>query len=230
MATLVVAQTNDIANWLKINIKLRKTAVIPNPIIFPLPINDPINDPNNYVSYKRHLLLATGRLVNQKGFDLLLSAFAILEKQFSDWDLVILGEGEMRGALEDKIVKGNLKRRVFMPGRVGNISDWYTKADIYVMSSRYEGFPNTLAEAMAYGCPVISFDCKTGPKDLIKDNIDGILVSKVGDVASLAEAIKYLMLNESVRKEFSERAIVVRETFSIEVITQKWENIFRAYF
>jgi len=110
-----------------------------------------------------------------------------------------------------------LNERAYLPGLVGNISDWYKVADIYVMSSSLEGFGNTLAEALASGCPAVSFDCDTSPRDIIRHEIDGLLVSP-GDVETLSSAMTRLMDNEALRSQFAARAVEARERFSIERI------------
>lgn len=225
-ATAIAVQTSGVKSWMEENIKVKRIKVIPNPVIYPLPVTSPIILPSKILASKQKLLLATGRLTQQKGFDVLISAFSSLEKQFKNWTLVILGEGENRLLLEDQIKNEGLEKSIILLGRVGNLSDWYKRADIYVMSSLFEGFPNTLAEAMSYGCPVVSFDCKTGPSDLIIDNIDGVLVKSIGDVKALASALKGVMSNETLRNTFSKNAVEVRERYSLSSILEKWENFF----
>ena len=124
----------------------------------------------------RKVLLAVGRLEVEKGFDWLIDAFSALATKYPEWDLVILGEGSLRATLEKQVQTSGLARRVFLPGRVGNVGDWYERANLYVMSSRFEGFGNTLGEAMAYGLPAVSFDCETGPRNIIRHETDGLLV------------------------------------------------------
>ena len=109
------------------------------------------------------MLLSVGRLTKQKGFDQLISHFATLARSHANWDLIILGEGEERTALEAQIADADLTQRIKLPGRVNNVSEWYADADLFVMSSRFEGSPNVLLEAMAHGVPAVSFDCPTGP-------------------------------------------------------------------
>jgi glycosyltransferase involved in cell wall biosynthesis len=108
---------------------------------------------------------------------------------------------------------------------VGNLGEWYERADLYVMSSRYEGFGNTLAEGLAHGLPAVSFDCDTGPRDIIRHEIDGLLAAPE-DVASLAAALDRLMGDADLRRKFAARAVEARERFSIETIAAKWEKLF----
>jgi glycosyltransferase involved in cell wall biosynthesis len=172
-------------------------------------------------------LLGVGRLTEQKGFDLLISTFARLAARHPDWDLIILGEGPSRPQLEDLVRSHNLSERIFLPGQAGNIAEWYRAAEIYAMSSRFEGFPNTLAEALAHGLPAVSFDCDTGPRDIIRHQVDGLLVP-AGDEDALAAALSRLMNNAALRQQFAMRAVEARERFSMERIAGMWEEVFGA--
>ena len=211
--------------WLEENIPLSRGVVIPNPVVYPLPRAEPLLPVAGHVQLNQKILLAVGRLDEGKQFDRLIDAFSRLAIRHADWDLVILGEGAERENLEGVIERLDLKSRVRIPGRCGNVGDWYERADLYVMSSRFEGFPNTLAEAMAYGCAAVSYDCDTGPRDIIRNEVDGLLVRPVGDVSALAEALDKLMGNEALRKDMGIRAIEVRERFSPERILGLWESI-----
>ncbi len=108
----------------------------------------------------------------------------------------------------------------------GNVGDWYQRADLYVMSSRFEGFPNTLVESMAHECAAVSYDCDTGPRDIIRHGVDGLLVSPVGDVPALAEALHQLMQDDEVRQRMRQRAIEIRERYSLKAILTLWDKLF----
>ena len=190
-----------------------------------MPLDKPIVEPQAWVSPYRKLLLAVGRLGPEKGFDLLLDAFASMVKDFPDWDLVILGKGPEREALEAKRTVLGLEGRVFMPGRAGNVGAWYERADLYVMTSRYEGFPNTLAEALAHGLPAVSIDCETGPRDILRHEIDGLLVPQDDHVA-LVESLLKMMKDESLRHYYATRAVEVRDRFAVERVAEMWEKLF----
>ena len=221
----IVALTSESADWLRQHTNARRVVVIPNPVLWPLPSQPPILEPHSVLPNQRKVVLGVGRLAFQKGFDILIKAFSRIARNHLDWDLVILGEGPERLVLENLTSTLCLNERVYLPGLVGNISDWYKAADIYVMSSRFKGFPNTLAEALASGCPAVSFDCDTGPRDIIRHEIDGLLVSP-GDVEALSSAMTRLMDNEALRSEFAARAVEARERFSIERIGVMWEELF----
>jgi glycosyltransferase involved in cell wall biosynthesis len=117
--------------------------------------------------------------------------------------------------------------RVFMPGIAGNIGEWYARADLFVMTSRFEGFPNALAEALAYGLPAVSFDCDTGPRDIIRDGVDGLLVPP-GDASGLEQALDRVMGNRELRMHMAGMAIDARKRFSIDRIAGMWEALFEA--
>ena len=221
----VVALTTDAADWLKANTTVRTVAVIPNAAPWPLPIQPPIVEPNDVCRPGRHVLLAAGRLETEKGFDLLLNAFAPLAKRHPDWDLVILGEGSLRSSLEQLVCAADLQGRTFLPGHVGNLSEWYQRADLFVMSSRFEGFGNALAEALAHAVPAVSFDCTSGPRHILRHGIDGLLVP-AGDLPSLQAGLDRLMGDSSLRQRFSSRAVDARDRFSLKHIAGLWERLF----
>ena len=221
----VTALTRESAEWLQAHTRARRTPIIPNTAPWPLPEQSPRLDPTAVGVPGQQRLLAVGRLDPQKGFDLLIAAFATLAGRYPHWELVILGEGSLRSALQAQIDAADLRQQVFLPGRAGNIGQWYASADLYVMSSRFEGFPNTLAEAQAYGLPAVSFDCDTGPRDIIRHDVDGLLVP-AGDVAGLTAALDRMMGDAALRRQFSARAIEVRERFSMERIAGLWEALF----
>lgn len=224
-ADRVIMQTDESQRWLRRYIPQAYGSVIPNPVIYPLPAGEPVIALGDCGCVGQKILLAVGRLAPQKGFDSLIEAFSQLAKKHADWNLVILGEGPEREQLQDIIVRLGLAGRVQLPGRAGNLGDWYARADLYVMSSRFEGFPNTLAEAMAHGCAAVSYDCDTGPRDIIRHEVDGLLVRPVGDVLALAETLDRLMGDSKWRKEMGSKAIEVRERFSTEKIFGLWQSV-----
>ncbi|MBK8897100.1 MAG: glycosyltransferase family 4 protein [Candidatus Competibacteraceae bacterium] len=225
LATRVIALTNETSQWLQAHAPGCQVTVIPNPVSFPLPITEPILIPRKVVPEQRRILLAVGRLAEQKGFNHLIESFASIAARWPDWDLVILGEGPKRPVLEAQINALGLNHRVKLPGRAGNVTDWYQQADLYVMSSLFEGFPNTLVEAMAHGCPAVSFDCDTGPRDIIRHKIDGLLVPAI-DGPALAEALNQLMSDPRLLIQYGNRAIDVRQRFSMERILGLWDCLF----
>lgn len=225
-AAQVVMLTSEGLSWLYSEVPHARGIVIPNPVIYPLPCGNHSIPIESVRIAGRKVLLAVGRLDDEKQFDLLLQAFAMISLKCSKWDLVILGEGPLRLELEAQRQRLGLSDRVHLPGRAGNIGDWYERADLYVMSSRREGFPNTLAEAMAHGCAVVSYDCDTGPRDLIRHGIDGLLVTPVSDVDVLAQALGQLMEDDVLRQRFSRKSVEVRERFAVGKISMMWRQLF----
>ncbi|ACC80077.1 glycosyl transferase, group 1 [Nostoc punctiforme PCC 73102] len=221
-AQRVIVQTQRALNYFPSSLKNR-ICVIPNPVL--LPPNKPCKPQELFNKLPgQKLLIAVGRLESQKGFDLLLQAFANLKDDFSEWQLVILGEGILHLDLTELCHQLQLNGRVYFLGRVKNIYEFLQEADIYVMSSRFEGFPNALCEAMASGLPVISTDCPNGPREIIRDGIDGLLVPNE-DVLALTSAIKLLMSDEEKRKNLATNASEIAERFSIDKIMEMWEFV-----
>jgi glycosyltransferase involved in cell wall biosynthesis len=219
MADAVAVQSEGAMNYFPTKIQAR-ARIIPNPV------SKPSGCIRRTVSGDAGMSVAAmGRLVRAKGFDLLLEAFAQVKDKHNDWELIILGEGPLREELESLRDRLELKGRVLMPGRVSNPYEYMAGADLFVMPSRYEGFPNALCEAMASGVAVISTDCPSGPREIIRDNVDGLLVASE-DSKSLASAMDRLMSNDTQRKQLASRAPEVMERFAIERIMPMWEEVF----
>jgi glycosyltransferase involved in cell wall biosynthesis len=223
-AARVVALTRGTADWIEQHVPGSRLAVIPNPVHWPLPRAEPLLTPVSGDGRKR--LLAVGRLHADKGFDLLIQAFATLAPSHPDWDLVILGEGDERAALEAQVGKAGLASRISMPGRAGNVGDWYDSADLYVLTSRFEGLSNTLLESMASGLAAVSFDCDTGPREIVREGIDGVLVRPNGDVPALCKALADVMGNDGARQRMAQAATDVRDRFSATRVLQQWQELF----
>lgn len=226
MLDAIVVLTPESAEWVKTNTAAKSVIVIPNASPFPLPDLAPRIDPHTVGRAHGKRLLAVGRLVPEKGFDLLLDAFSRVRQAHAGWDLVIVGEGPEREALMRRIEQSGLLGRVFMPGNMGNMGDWYNSADLYVMSSRFEGFGNTLAEALSHGVAAVSVDCLCGPRHILRHEMDGLLVPS-GDVQALASALAWLMSDDSLRQSFAARAIEARERFSPASVSGQWEALFQ---
>ncbi|MCC5931470.1 MAG: glycosyltransferase family 4 protein [Cyclobacteriaceae bacterium] len=231
-ADMHVVQTKKIAEWVENNAGAKNVKVIPNSISWPIARLEPILKPDDYLQHTEKLILAAGTFKHQKGFDLLLKTAVKLLPDYSGWKLVILGEEKnesesngIRAEFEKIIADYGLTDRILLPGRAGNIGDWFDAADIFVLSSRFEGFPNVLLEAMASGCASVSFDCDTGPSDLIRQKKNGILVPP-GDTELLETEIRLLIENPLERVRISENAIAVRELYSEDKILTKWSKVF----
>ncbi len=217
-ADRIVVQTQRAGNFFSAKLQNR-IFVMPNPVSLP-----PATQSGATRLLGDRNLIAVGRLVHQKGFDLLLQALAQLKDRYPEWTLSILGEGELRSQLESLRTELGLKDRVHLLGRVKNPHEFLDRADIFIMSSRFEGFPNALCEAMVCGLPVISTDCPNGPREIIRDGIDGILVP-TEDVSALATAMERLMSNEQERKALAAAAPELATRFSLEKVMLMWESL-----
>lgn len=183
----------------------------------PLPVlKKPIN-------IRSKIIITIGRLTAQKGFDLLVKAWSQVEKNYSDWSLQIYGEGEDRDNLEQMIKDYNLNN-ITLKGITNDVQSVYDKSAFYVMSSRFEGFGMVLIEAQSRGLPIVSFDCPSGPAEIIQDDVNGYLVRN-RDVAALAERISYLIDHESIRGKFSRNALLSAKRFKPEVIIKQWIDL-----
>ena len=225
LADVVVAQTPESSLWLQKYAGCKKNIVIPNPVVLPLNVGQPNYSPDLTLKPGQQLLLAVGRLDGEKDFNLLIEAFSRIAGSCPQWHLVILGEGSERPVLEKQISQFNLKDRISLPGRIGNMSDWYNRADLFVMSSPAEGFPNVLLEAMAHGCAAVSYDCDAGPRNIITDGVDGLLVRPVSDVEALANSMLALMKDDNRRAHMAKNAAMVQKKFSMSEIMLQWEKV-----
>ncbi|MHC4402767.1 MAG: glycosyltransferase family 4 protein [Planctomycetota bacterium] len=175
---------------------------------------------------RRRTVVAMGRLSYEKGFDLLIRAFGSIAGEHPAWDLKILGEGDRRAELEGLVDELGLDRRVQLAGWIADPTADLCRADLYVMSSRYEASPLALQEAMACGLPAISFDCPTGPRDVVRHEVDGLLVPP-GDVGQLAGAMGRLMAHSHQRARFASRAGEISGRFSPEEFFARWDAVLR---
>lgn len=221
----VVALTRESASWLEAETHARRVRIIPNAASWPLYAQGSGTASLAPSITQKKVLLAVGRLSGQKNYEVLIDVFFRLAQRHSDWDLVILGDGPDRPALQSQMQSAKLDGRVHLPGFAGNVGEWYERADLYVMSSHYEGFPNALAEAMAHGLPAVSFDCHSGPRDIIRHEVDGLLVPP-GNAVGLESALDRLMGDSALRAQFAARAVEARERFAMARIAGMWEELF----
>ena len=219
-AASIVVLTSNVVSFFGMDI-YNRIRVIPNPIAL-----DPHSVPVIRSSHNSgiNMLIAVGRLEKQKGFDLLLSAFSRAVAEHPNWHLTIWGEGNCRAELVALKRKLGLDEQVHLPGITKEVFAEMSRADLFVLSSRYEGFPMVLCEAMACGLPVVSFDCPSGPRDIIRDGIDGFLVPP-GDEAGLAAALSRLMGDAAERARLALRAPDVLERFGLEQVMAQWDGL-----
>jgi glycosyltransferase involved in cell wall biosynthesis len=204
-----------------------KASAIANPLSLPLPASGPAIATDRFLKAGRRYFCTSARLEPLKRIDQLIEAFASLHHQLPDWDLVILGDGPLRVALESQVSALRLSARIHFVGWVGNSAEWYERTDMFVFSSHSEGFGMVLAEAMAYGMPCVTYDCDAGPADIVRDGVDGAVVP-VGDVTALADRMRALALDDRRRVEFSQRAREVLMRFGNKAVLERWHELIRS--
>lgn len=221
MADLVVVLAKEGREWILRNTRASEVVIIPNWVVWPMVSFEPKIAPDDLLTDDCKIILTVGGPCDVKGHDLLLEAFSSVSNEYPDWKLAIVGADDP--ALPELIEKFGLEDRTVCTSRIGNVSDWYKKAEIYVLSSRTEGFPNALLEAMASGCAPIAFDCDTGPRDILVNNENGLLVNAT-DVEGLGEGLRELMSDEAKRTQFGQQASLVQSTFSVKSIQGQWDK------
>lgn len=214
-AAAVVVQTERTREYLATRVTA-PLVVIPNPVL-PAPSRDEPGEP---------LVVGMGRLVPQKGFDILLRAFADAAPQLPGWRLIIAGEGPERRTLEALTEELGLTHTVALPGLVRDNYGLLGRTGIFVLASRFEGFPNALAEAMACGRAVVATDCLTGPRELTLDGTAGLLVP-VDDVAALSAALVRLGGDAEMRRRLGQAAVAAMTAHGLPEVLRKWQDLFR---
>lgn len=249
-AANIVVQTEDAANYFPIYLSQRVVA-IPNPVLppeaqesIPLAIatnpkhpseqqpagtKKEANTPGTYadITLQSPCIIAMGRLVPQKRFDLLINSFARITQAHPEWSLAIIGAGAELNKLKELARELGVSQKVFLPGPTANAHAVLKQAQIFVLSSDYEGFPNALCDAMACGLPVIATDCDYGPRTIIRNSFDGILVP-TDNAEALAQALEELLRFPHKRVALSEQAPAVVQRFSLEYIMMRWEKLIAA--
>lgn len=213
MHRFVVLTYEDEKQWTELD----NITVIPNSLTF---------IPEKKSSCTSKQVIAVGRYVNPKGFDLLIAAWEKIAPKHKDWVLKIYGDGPLREALQAKVDAVGLSTSCILELPVKDIAAKYAESSIFVLSSRFEGFGLVMVEAMACGLPVVSFDCSCGPKDIISNHEDGILV-EAGNVEELARQIAYLIEHDEIREQMGQRALENVQRYKIENIAVLWQDLFK---
>jgi glycosyltransferase involved in cell wall biosynthesis len=226
LSDVVIVQTEKGAIWIRNNIPAKRVEVFPNAITYPIERHDPLVQPETLLDTSTKVILAVGRLSTEKGFDDLLRICIPLLSQAPDWRLVIVGDGPLADTLQEQLSVSAARHQVIFVGRVGNVSDWYERADIFAMTSHFEGFPNALAESLVHGCPAVAFDIDTGPRDLIVHGENGYLVQD-RCVNTFQKLLCDLMNNEDQRKSMSLTASNLRSKLSAHQIASRWITLFK---
>ena len=213
LSKFILLTEEEKMNWPELN----NTTVINNPLPF---------FPEKVAQCENKKVIAVGRYTYQKGFDMLIDTWKIVSQKHPDWELSIYGEGD-RESLQNKIDSLKISSNCLLKAPVTNITDKYLESSVFVLSSRFEGFGMVIVEAMACGVPPVSFACPCGPKDIIKDGEDGILVDK-NNICQLADKISYLIENDQMRKQMGINARTNAQRFSIEQIGKQWSALFES--
>ena len=209
---LVVLTEADKRSWHELN----NVIVIPDPLSFV---------PSNHSQQKEKRVLAVARYSHEKGIDLLLRTWRVTAKENPDWRLDVYGDGD-RTAYETLIDELGINRtKCALHGRTSDVEAEYVNSSIFVCSSRFEGFGLVMIEAMACGLPVVSFDCPWGPRSIITNGEDGLLVEN-GNIAEMAERLSCLMSDEQLRISMSQAGISNSKHFNIERIAECWKSLF----
>lgn len=221
LATKVVSVSKGVDQGIDL-LPLNKRVVIYNPITVKDDQTIPALPPE--VDANKNWIVSMGRLTPQKGHDILLSAFHKLANKHPDWQLIILGRGELREQLEKMRDDLGLSGQVIFTGALTNPFAVLKQAKLFVMASRSEGFPLAHGEALASGLPVIATDCPSGPREMIRHEIDGLLVTNQ-DVDALATAMESLISDQQKRQQLAARAPEVIERFGQDKIVAEWETL-----
>jgi glycosyltransferase involved in cell wall biosynthesis len=213
---VVVLTERDRKRWEEALHPRSHVVAIPNPLPFPFP-----EEPAPRTS---KTVLAMGRLVHAKGFDVLIRAWQRVSKEAPDWKLVIHGEGEERAALTSLIEELGLQDSVSLPGICRDATEAYREASIFCLSSRYEGFGLVLIEAMAFGLPIVATDCERGPKELLSGTKSAVL-SPVDNIETFATSLIYVLNNRDLQKIISLSGRSFASNFSLPAIIDNWNKI-----
>jgi glycosyltransferase involved in cell wall biosynthesis len=219
-ASAVVLQTQDVVAEFTAQIPGVRSRVIPNPLPRDLPMAGSATDHGS-----RRRIVAMGRLEPQKNFATLIDAFSGLRDDFPEWDLFMWGEGSLMSALQRQVRRLSLEGRVFLPG--STVAPWseLARADVFALTSSYEGFPNVLLEAMAMGVASVTFDCPSGPREISRDGTDAVLVRN-GDSAALRAALARVMRDPSLRRLLAETgAESVRRRYALPAVLSEWDAL-----
>lgn len=218
-AASVVVQSEETAAWAASFVPAGRMMVMVNPVRAAETEGEP-----ELALPSRRWLVGVGRLDPVKRFEELIDAFAPLAARHPMWSLLLLGEGPARARLEGAVRRHGLENRVWLPGAVRATDPVLRQCHLFALTSRYEGFPNALCEAMACGIPAVSFDCPTGPRVIVRDGVDGLLVPD-GDVGAMRAALDRLMGDDGLRERLGSRAAEVVTRFAAAGILARWEAL-----
>jgi glycosyltransferase involved in cell wall biosynthesis len=215
-ASSIVVQTQGVGEIMRRTYGNR-VDVIPNSVATPPGHTAP-------VSIRETWILAAGRFTPEKGFDLLLRAFAAIAPTHHGWGLRIAGDGPRRDEWQALAKALDIADRVEWLGTRHDLPALFARCGVFVLSSRYEGFPNVLCEAMAAGAPIVAFDCPSGPADIVRHKVDGLLVARE-DAEQLSAALLCLVNDRTLRAALGANARDITQRFSTGDVMRRWEAV-----
>lgn len=216
-AHLVVLTENDAKHW---RMHSNHVSIIPNPLTnYPEVVDDVPKD------FGR--IICVGRLNAQKRIDRLISAFSMIADKYPEWHVDVFGEGDEKTSLLRQIRNCHLEKRIILHAPTKTIYDEYKKSQFLVLSSAYEGFGLVLIEAMACGLPCVSFDCPSGPSEIIENGVSGLLV-KEGDVIDLSSKIEWMIIHEAERNQMAKKSRIVALAYLPSTIMKEWEFFYES--
>lgn len=191
-----------------------------------------INNPSTFSSettseLKNKVAISIGRLDPQKGYDMLIRIWELVALNHPDWELHIYGDGDLKDELQESIDRKKLQNTIKLLGVTNNIKKKYLSASLYLMSSRYEGLPMVLLEAISFGLPIVSFDCEFGPREVIANGQNGYLIEPY-DKELFAEKVCEIIENIELRRALGAKSFEMSTNFSIQIIMKKWIDLFNS--
>lgn len=172
-------------------------------------------------------VVAIGRYNSQKGFDRLIDIWSVIHPEFPDWHLNIVGDGELKDELRMQIDELHLSENIHLTTPSKDVEQIYLNSSILALTSRYEGLPMVLLEAQSYGLPIVAYDCKCGPLDVITDGKDGFII-RDGNKTDFTVKLKQLMQSKDLREQMGKNAKAASFRFEEEKIMNKWINLFQS--
>jgi len=216
-ASAIVVQTNEIARWAKARFRL-PVHVLPNPVL--------ISESKEVArGNDGRLVMGAARLVRQKGFDLLIESFTKVAEAHPNWRLVIYGEGPERAGLEAQIERHALRDRISLPGLLTDFDAVLVRADLFVLASRFEGYPNALLEALASGCPTIATDCPGATAEILDGGRHGLLVPPE-DLEALTDALHRMMSDPMLRAGYAAQGPLAVAHLGVATVGRRWIELF----
>ena len=214
----IVVQTDLIADWARARFRV-PVRVLPNPVRLPREHKKCRSEGD------MKQVIAVGRLVRQKGFDVLIESFAKIADRHPNWRLQIYGEGVERESLQAQIRKSPCPGRIQLMGLADDMNEVYASANLFVLSSRYEGYPNVLLEALAAGCPVVATNCPGATREILRAGRYGVLVD-TEDLNALADALNRVLSDETLRSSLGCQAREAVAELDVDAVASRWVDLF----